>query len=358
MKITRTPTRATGGITAEEEQKLRAISQKWIKNAFRTDTIDKEKITDAIIQLYHSAGLKTPRVVIVPSPYVGRLACGIASAVWYLRKNTDAATYAATDAATRIATDAATYDAATDAATAVWLKKIIQNFTPNNEKFTTECIKSSRRMYQGGNMWAGFLAYAEGMRDVIGLTGLDCWAKYQAWEDAGREGGFRYMHEEFCIVSDFPEILKVDGRNRPHSEVGPSHRWRDGFEIYHLNGVRLHKELWQSIVNRTIPTKDAIQLKNQEHRTLALQYIGGSKLEKDLGGVVKSKDEYGSLIELTELKDQNGRNYLYYKAIDPSKNEYIYLRTHPDTITPTEAMYRAYKLDAVGIKNYQPNLRT
>ena len=74
MKITRTPTRATGGITEEEKQKLEAISQKWIKNAFRTDNIDEKKITDAIIRLYHSAGLKTPRVVIVPSPYVGRLA--------------------------------------------------------------------------------------------------------------------------------------------------------------------------------------------------------------------------------------------------------------------------------------------
>ena len=187
---------------------------------------------------------------------------------------------------------------------------------------------------------------------------MNCWKKYQAWEDAGREGGFRYMHEEFCIVSDFPEILKVDDKNRPHSETGPSHRWRDGFEIYHLNGIKLEKELWKKIVAKTIPTEEAIKLPNQEHRTLALQYIGGEKLEKDLGAVVKSKDQYGELIELTGLQDTNGRNYLYYKAIDPSKNEYIYLRTHPNTLTPTEAMYKAYKLDVVGVKNYQPNKRT
>ena len=53
------------------------------------------------------------------------------------------------------------------------------------------------------------------------------------------EGGFRVMHEEFCIVCDRPEVLSVDDRNRPHSEVGPSHRWRDGFSLHYWHGVRV-----------------------------------------------------------------------------------------------------------------------
>src|SRR3990167_7790461 len=118
--IIRTKTRAEGGITLSEKKKMDVVSQKWIKKAFCTDNINKVKITDAIERLYATAGLKKPRVVIVPSPFVGRLASGIASAVWYLRKTgkklSDAATDATTYAATRDATDAATY-AATDATT-------------------------------------------------------------------------------------------------------------------------------------------------------------------------------------------------------------------------------------------------
>src|SRR3990167_4897518 len=119
IKIIRKPNRAEGGITPEEKQRMDAITKKWTDIAFRTDKIDKVKITDAIHRLYEAAGLKKPRVVVVPSPFVGRLASGIASAIWYRRKNetryaaTDA-TYDATDAATRDATRAATY-AATDA---------------------------------------------------------------------------------------------------------------------------------------------------------------------------------------------------------------------------------------------------
>jgi len=48
--IKRTPTKATGGITEEEKKKLNAITEKWIKIAFRTEPINKEKSKDAIIR--------------------------------------------------------------------------------------------------------------------------------------------------------------------------------------------------------------------------------------------------------------------------------------------------------------------
>lgn len=122
-------------------------------------------------------------------------------------------------------------------------------------------------------MWAYFGAYAEGMRNVIGLTGLDCWEKYQAWEDASKEGGFRYMHEEFCIVSDFPETLKVNERNQPHCANGPSHRWRDGFEIYHLNGVRMTEKQFKLILRGGI-TFEELQKEfiDIDQRTQALRF--------------------------------------------------------------------------------------
>lgn len=61
----RTPTRAEGGITEEEKQKMAQIVKKWTAIAFRTAPIDKAKITEAIKRLYHISNLKEPRVVIV-----------------------------------------------------------------------------------------------------------------------------------------------------------------------------------------------------------------------------------------------------------------------------------------------------
>jgi len=304
-KILRTPTRAEGGITPEEKVKLDAIAEKWKKIALRTDPIDKEKIEPAIKALYKAAGLKEPRVVIVPSPFVGRLASGIAAAVWYLRKNgKSAATYAATDDATDDATYDATRDATDDATSGAkeksWLMGIVEKFTPGSAKFTLDCISLSYRFYQGGNMWAYFGAYAESMRDVIGLTGLDCWDKYQPWGEASKEGGFRYMHEEFCIVSDFPEVLSVNDQNQAHNSKGPSHRWRDGFQIYHLNGVRFDKEMYWKVVAdhediyldipaewKLAPQDKAafiLSIKDVDQRTQAMRFLEPKKLIDALKG--------------------------------------------------------------------------
>src|SRR3990167_1554012 len=358
MRITRTPIKATGGITLDEKSRMEEITKKWIKIAFRTDPINKEKITDAIYRLYESAGLKCPRVVIVPSPFIGKLASGIAAAVWYIRKNgathdstyaatraatraatddatdaatsaaTDAATYAATSAATRAATYAAT-DAATDAATNAatlnsttdatraatsaatdadvkknWLNYLIKFFTPNEVDFTIKCISSSWKLYQGGNMWAYFMPYAEAMRDVIGLTGLDCWKKYQSWEDSSREGGFRFMHKKFCIVSDFPEKLTIDEKNRPHNEHGPSHRWRDGFEIYSIHGVLFPKNLYLKIISREMGMADILKIADIDQRVQAMKFAKNGV--RDF-----YKSENGKMIDMFYKKDKNEREIRY-----------------------------------------------
>jgi len=116
--IERTKTKATGGITARERERLAAHSDLWIKRAMRTDPIEPDKIIPAIEGLYKAAGLKRPRVVIVPSPLVMAFAYGAAAAVWYRQKTsaaTRAATYDATGDATCAATCDATYDATCDA---------------------------------------------------------------------------------------------------------------------------------------------------------------------------------------------------------------------------------------------------
>jgi len=123
-------------------------------------------------------------------------------------------------------------------------------------------------------MWGQYDSYLTALRDVIGLTGLDCWEKYKPWEEAAVEGGFRFIHEEFCIVSDFPEILKINERNQPHNESGPSHRWRDGFEIYFLNGVKFEKELYWKVVKTQseggLSFADRMKIEDADQRTQAI----------------------------------------------------------------------------------------
>jgi len=173
-----------------------------------------------------------------------------------------------------------------------------------------------------------------------------------------KEAGLGYIIDDpdtnILYVAPNP-VVRIE-ENQFHSELGPAIKFATK-DLYFLKGIRLEKDLWQKIVNRTISTEEAIKLENTEHRALALQYLGGEKLEQDLGGVEVGKDNYGRIVELTKLQDSEGKNYRYYVAIDPSKNKPVYLRTRPDISSPEEAMTLAYHLGRWGI-TYQPTLRT
>ena len=148
-------------------------------------------------------------------------------------------------------------------------------------------------------MWASWPAYLAAMRDVLGLK-LPEFEAYQAWEDASLHGGFRVMHPEFCIVSDFPECIRVDDQNRPHCEDGPSHRWRDGWALYHWHGTRVPAH-W--IENRaTLDPAEVIGHSNVEVRAAGAAIIGWPRMLSSLDAKVIDHDpdpEHGDLIELT-----------------------------------------------------------
>jgi len=289
-KIIRTKTKAHGGITAKEKALMDKHLQLWISRAMRTAPIEPDKIITAIEGIYDAAGLKKPRVVIVSSPLVMVFAYGASAAIWYARKHPKKthATDAATRAATRAATDAvfnnegaahACYELAGD--------------------FGIACAIRWYNSYQGGNMWAGYDAYLTACRDIIGLE-LTSHVAYTHWEQAAIHGGFRVMHEEFCMVSDFPEILLKDEQNRPHCETGPSHRWRDGWSLYHWHGIRVPSH-W--IEDRgSLDPAEVMKETNVELRAAGSAIIGWPRMVKHLKRKIIDGDpdtDLGALIELT-----------------------------------------------------------
>ena len=309
-KIIRTPTRAEGGITPEEKLAMDAIAQKWIGIAMRTDPIEPEKIVPAIHALYAVAGLKQPRVVIVPSPRVMAFAYGASAWVWHCRKNpvtdaaTDAATASATDAATRSATASATASA-TDFATRLATESVEYDVARAcfalAGKGGLECARLWYRSYQGGNMWAGWCAYLAAMRDVLKLE-LPEFEKYQAWEDAALHGGFRVMHEEFCIVSDFPAEIHKDEQHRPHNDAGPSHRWRDGWSLWYIHGVRVTEQIVMHPETLTAAQIDAEE--NAEVRRVMLERFGMSRYILESGAKPQHQDEFGILYRRELANDE------------------------------------------------------
>ena len=513
-EIVRTPTRAEGGITPEELAMMKAHTQMWIDRAMRTDPIEPDKIIPAIKSLYAVAGLKEPRVVIVPSPRVMAFAGGFASAIWWLRKNpgkfisaatddathaatrdatyvatlvatinatddatddatraaTLAATLAATDAATDTATEAATYDAtrdatdaaiddateaatldaindatyaatydatrdatdaaiddateaatldaindatyaATDAATRAATFAAIDDATEaatldaiddatyaatytatraatfdatraatraatddartSNAglvRFFLNCATRWNALYQGGNMWAPYDCYLTACRDILGLR-LPEHEKYQAWEQCAIHGGFRLMHEEFCIVSDFPEILKKDEQNRPHADDGPSHRWRDGWELYYWHGVQVTRQI--VMAPETLTIEQVRKEENAEVRRVMIERMGWDRFCKLADLKVIHRDtmtayfpaipvsetvhanmraitsyregtEVAELLESSEFKDFDNHPLKFVRVTDPSTGEHYVLRVWHENTRAYQAVAQTF----------------
>lgn len=162
-------------------------------------------------------------------------------------------------------------------------------------------------------MWAAWAGFLQAARDVLGLQ-LPQHAKYQAWEDCALHGGFRVLHEEFCIVSDFPAEIHKDEQNRPHNEFGPSHRWRDGWELYFWHGVKVPKE-W--ITEKRITAGEALNWANVEQRRAACEILGWANVLEapSLNPKIINEDEphIGTLIQV-DLPDAPAQWFLKYRC--------------------------------------------
>lgn len=354
-KFKRTSKCASGNLTNEEKQKMSELVKKWTKIAFRTERIETSKIIPAIEKLYSVSSLKTPKIVIVQNPFVASIASGIASAWWYLKEKgipTGDATGAATGVATGVATGGS------------WVLDLCKLFLGEQWEFGISCINNIFNIYQGGNHWAADLSYYEAMRDVLNLKGLDCWEKYSAWEEAGLEGSVRFMHSEFCIVSDFPESIKIDEQNRPHSIEGASHEWGGAFRYYYVKGLRIDEKLFKKLQNKEYTFKDFISEKNEEIKSACIAFMeekwGSAYIYDFFKEWIKEIDTYVDKKDKKYLAGTTGGMnigvYTYFKGeieeteiafvrcYCPSTDRMFFLPVHPENKNAKDAIASLYRV--------------
>ena len=201
-------------------------------------------------------------------------------------------------------------------------------------------------------MWGQYDSYLSAARDILGLK-LPQHEKYKAWEECTIEGGFRLMHEEFCMVCDFPEILLKDEQNRPHCENGPSHRWRDGWCLYHWHGVRV-PDKW--ITDKaSLTAKIALTWENIEQRRAACEILGWTKILAELNARVIDSDEdpqIGVLLEV-DLPDSGRERFL--KVLCGTGREFA-IPIPREIETALQASAWTYGID--DLKIYKPEVRT
>jgi hypothetical protein len=149
-------------------------------------------------------------------------------------------------------------------------------------------------VYSGGNMWAAFDAYLTAARDILGLR-LPEHAAYEAWEDSAKLGGFRYMHKKFCLVCDFPDVIKKDAQHRPHCTDGPSHRWSDGWSLWHIDGNRVDEQIVMRPHTQTIAQIERESV--QDVKAIRIERYGWDRYLRDTNS--ECLDEFDNELEGT-----------------------------------------------------------
>ncbi len=253
------------------------------------------------------------------------------------------ATRSATYDATRNATDSATYDATADAmanathdATANATRNATRSATDDATTNATHgaaaaCVMLAGReglasaqnwtyAHQGGNMWAAWDCYLTAARDILGLK-LSSHGAYKYWEEAAIHGSFRVMHPEFCFVSDFPEVLRVDEQSRSHCETGPSHRWRDGWSLYHWHGVEVPGEWIEDKASLT--PEIALRWENIEQRRAACEILGWTKMLAALKAKTIDKDDDPEIGELIEAAIPDSGEERFLRVLCGTKREFV-----------------------------------
>ena len=155
-----------------------------------------------------------------------------------------------------------------------------------------ECARSWQAAYQGGNTWVGSIAYVETMREVVDLDS-SIFKEYIAWEDCAQHGNIRLLHDEFCIVSDFPAQIHRDEQGRPHNANGPSYEWRDGWKLYHIHGVRVTQQIVEA--PQTLTVRQVDREENAEVRRVMIERLGAENYLAKSHTKPISRDDYGVL---------------------------------------------------------------
>lgn len=333
-------------LTKEEEAQLKPHAEKWAKLALRTETQtpqEREELTTAMIQFYEGLGLPqlTPDWVIhVRSPIEGRFVAGLLAAGWHMHLEVEPKKWTM-ERLLQLREFCANLPLLKEPDYSRWH---VRPYDPKAISAKSglgdwglECVRVAHKMWHGGNMSVSPEAFLSFFKDIVKVDeryGVD-FSKWTPWRETVVRGGGRFLHERFAVISDFPELLTYDDRDRPHGDSAPHARFRDGSALYYIHGVQI--PAWLIEQPEKITAKAILSEANAEVRRVMIdrmtpaKFIESAKakiVDQDKDGLGKPRrllrvelpdDEPLVMIEVTNsTPEPDGTYRLYHLRVDPN----------------------------------------
>jgi len=121
--------------------------------------------------------------------------------------------------------------------------------------------------------WDYLWPWAEGGRRVGVVYPDKLNAALDAHLTITRSIGWWYPFNDFCILTDRPEIIRRDDQNRLHCGDGPALRYRDGYTLHALNGLRVPAKIIEA--PETLTAQEVRDERNAEIRRHMLDRYAG-----------------------------------------------------------------------------------
>ena len=242
-----------GKMTKDQEDRIPEWMEEWSRIGLSCEPANFDEAERGVRGCYRAAGLKEPEIVLrVASPFAAVCTGPIATLMLRgdARDQVDDQVYAQVRAQVR----------------------------DQVRKLNCKAIRDEWLFYRGGNLWAGWYAYATFMRDVLGLSGgaLD---GFQWDELHARNAGWCWYGDRVAVISDRPERLLFDESGVLHCEDGMAARWRDGWGLWMLGGIRVDEQIVMRPETQTI--EQINQEENADVKSIRIERFGWARYLKE-----------------------------------------------------------------------------
>ena len=273
-------------LTVEQEAMLAQVRDEWLAVGLSTEPANRPAAEEGVRQAYRRAGMEPPSVVIwLGSPYAGCVASAMLSQdqVW--------------DQVRGQVGDQVRGQVRGQVWDQVWGQ-----------------VRGQVRDQVRGQVWgqvgdqvgyavwgqheAGYLGWCDAMQligvnlDVAGLSTV------------ARNAGWWWPMRDAVILTDRPDTLHRDPQGRLHCTTGPALRYRDGWAIHAIHGVRVPADL----IETGWDVKRTLEEDNAEVRRAAIELTGWDRFIADAGlTLVASAPDPGNPpheLELYDLPDR------------------------------------------------------
>lgn len=292
-------------LTQEQKELMPKIVERFTLSIQQGET-DEEKVKEMVYWLYEMSNLQKPEVIVVDSPL----------AIQYLLNMKEASVGANVGANVWANVRANVWDN-------VW-DNVGDNVRDNVERSKGLFFTFGYYGIQTYDVdWLSFYQYFTEI-DVLNDD------KFNRYVNLTMDAGiFMAVYlDGLAVVSRKPEYIKRNEQMFMHCIDGPAIRFKDGYELYYLNGVSFSKELFERVTSGEMPYKDIVALQDIDQRTQAMRFGDPVQFFRDMDA--KELDQ-----EVKTLPDGTPIGYTLYEVPPKEKvftqTAYFMMYTCPST---------------------------